>query len=68
MSHRLGWEGPWPRCCPQAWGPPTQLCGLGGGLTLVLGPVGDTENGAVLFWGFCKEKLSEARAVRQSQS
>lgn len=25
--------------------------------TLVLGPVGDTENEEVLFWGFCKEKV-----------
>lgn len=24
---------------------------------MVPGPVGDTENGEVLFWGFCKEQV-----------
>lgn len=31
-------------------------------LTLVLGPVGDTENGDALFWGFCEERVG-ARVV-----
>jgi hypothetical protein len=41
-------------------------------LTLVLGPVGDTENGEVLFWGFCEKKVgveygnSEAKQLQTS--